>query len=98
MQGASAREVVFDDQENLERLAAALNEVQATLRGVREKVAFLLDARTLKTGLNLTFDTQYGPFDCLGDAGGGFGYEQLLRNADGMDLIGTTVLVASLTT
>jgi len=137
MQGASAREVVFDprpilgvlarhrvrfvviggiaawlqgsttitndfdicyarDQENLERLAAALNEVQATLRGVREKIAFILDARTLKAGLNFTFDTQYGPFDCLGEAGGGFGYEQLLRNADRMDLVGTTVLVASL--
>src|SRR6266550_1622966 len=34
------------DQENLERLTAALTEVQATLRGVREPVAFLLDARS----------------------------------------------------
>jgi len=84
------------DQENVERLAAALNEVRATLRGVREHVAFLLDARTLKAGLNFTFDTKYGPFDCLGEAGGGFDYEQLRRNADGMDLVGTTVWVASL--
>ena len=84
------------DQENLERLAAALNEVEATLRGVRGEVRFLLDHRTLKAGLNFTFDTRYGPFDCLGEAGGGFGYEQLLGNADGMALVGTTVLVASL--
>ena len=84
------------DKENLERLAAALNELQATLRGVREQVAFLLDARTLKAGLNFTFDTKYGPFDCLGAAAGGFDFEQLRRNADGMDLVGTNVLVASL--
>ena len=40
------------DQENLGRLAAALTEAGATLRGVREPVAFRLDARTLKAGLN----------------------------------------------
>jgi hypothetical protein len=137
MQGASAREVVFDprpivgvlarhevrfvviggvaaslqgsttitndfdicyarDQKNLERLAAALTEIGATLRGVREPVAFRLDARTLKAGLNFTFDTKYGPFDCLGAASGDFDYEQLKRNADRMDLIGTNVSVASL--
>lgn len=84
------------DQENLARLAAALKELEATLRGAREPVSFLLDARTLKAGLNFTFDTKYGPFDCLGDASGGFDYEQLKPNADGMDLIGTNVPVASL--
>ena len=83
------------DQGNLEGLAAALGELRATLRGVREHVAFGLDARALKAGLNFTFDTKYGPFDCLGEAGG-FYYEQLQRNADGMDLVGTTVWVASL--
>ena len=137
MQGASAREVVFDarpilrvlarhqvrfvviggiaaslqgsttitndfdicfarDQENLERLAAVLVEVGATLRGAREAVAFRLDARTLKAGLNFTFDTKYGPFDCLGATSGGFDYEQLRANADSMDLIGSSVPVASL--
>src|SRR4029077_5189381 len=68
----------------------------ATLRGAREPVSFLLDARRLKAGLNFTFDTKYGPFDCLGDASGGFDYEQLKPNADGMDLVGTSVPVASL--
>lgn len=84
------------DDDNLERLAAALTEVKASPRGVREPVPFLLDARTLKAGLNLTFDTKYGPFDCLGEVGGGFDYEQLRRNADGMALVGTTVSVASI--
>jgi hypothetical protein len=84
------------DQQNLERLAEALKDLQATLRGVREPVAFLLDARTLKAGLNFTFDTTFGPFDCLGAAAGGFDYEQLKRNADGMDLVDANVPVASL--
>jgi len=84
------------DRENLERLAAALTEVQASLRGVREPVAFLLDARSLKAGLNFTFDTKYGPFDCLGAASGSFDYEQLMRNADPMNLVGTNISVASL--
>ena len=137
MQGASARDVVFDprpilgvlvrhevrfvviggiaaslqgsttitndfdicyarDSENLERLARALTELHATLRGPREPVAFRLDARTLKAGRNFTFDTVYGPFDCLGSASGGFDYEQLRRSADTMNLVGTDVSVASL--
>ena len=84
------------DQANLQRLAAALKELQATLRDVREPVRFLLNARTLKAGLNFTFDTRYGPFDCLGAAAGSFDYEQLRANADEMNLVGTTVPVASL--
>src|SRR6266513_2307587 len=84
------------DSDNLERLTAALAEVGATLRGAREPVAFRLDARTLKAGLNFMFDTKYGPFDCLGEASGRFDYEQLTPNADEMDLVGTKVPVASL--
>jgi hypothetical protein len=84
------------DQENLERLTAALKELQATLRGTRDPVAFRLQARTLKAGLNFTFDTKYGPFDCLGAASGSFDYEQLMPNADPMNLVGTNISVASL--
>ena len=101
LQGSTTIITDFDicyarDQENLERLTAALNEVQATLRGTRVPVAFRLDARTLKAGLNFTFDTKYGPFDCLGAASGSFDYEQLMRNADPMNLVGTNISVASL--
>ena len=84
------------DEENLGRLAQALKELQATLRGAREPVAFRLHARTLKAGLNFTFDTKYGPFDCIGAASGDFDYAQLRANADEMDLVGTRVPVASL--
>ena len=84
------------DHENLKRLVRALTELAATLRGPREPVAFRLDARTLNAGLNFTFDTKYGPFDCLGSVAGSFDYEQLRRNSDLMNLVGTNVSVASL--
>lgn len=84
------------ERDNLERLTEALKELDATLRGARELVPFQLDARTLKAGLNFTFDTKYGPFDCIGEASGNFDYEQLRRNADEMNLLETKVLVASL--
>jgi len=65
---------------------------------VREPVAFLLDARSLKAGLNFTFDTKYGPFDCLGRQRGNFDYEQLRPNADEMELVGTKFLSLPSTT
>ena len=84
------------DQENLERLAAALTQLHANLRDVRKQGAFRLNACTLRAGSNFTFDTKYGSFDCRVATAGGFDYEQLRRNADEMDLVGTRVPVASL--
>jgi hypothetical protein len=84
------------ERDNLERLAESLRELDATLRGAGESVPFQLDARSLKAGMNFTFDTKYGPFDCIGEASGNFDYEQLRRNADEMDLVQTKVFVASL--
>lgn len=84
------------DRANLERLAGALRELEAKLRGVKEDVPFKLDAATLHNGLNFTFETKYGDFDCLGDPGGRLDYEALSRNADDKDLDGLHVMVASL--
>jgi len=84
------------ERANLERLADALRELEARLRGVEEDVPFRLDAAALRNGLNFTFKTKHGDFDCLGDPGGGFDYELLLRNADEMDVGGLRVSVASL--
>ncbi len=47
-------------------------------------------------GLNFTFKTNHGDFDCIGDPGGGFDYELLKRNADHMDVAGRKVMVSSL--
>ena len=84
------------ERANLDRLASALRELDARLRGVDVDVPFQLDAASLRNGLNFTFKTKHGDFDCLADPGGGFDYEILKRNADQMDVTGWKVMVASL--
>jgi len=82
--------------ENLERLAAALRELEAVLRGADPGLPFKLDARTLRNGQNFTFSTKYGSFDCLADPGGALTYELLEPNAEWADLDGVRVRMASL--
>jgi hypothetical protein len=80
---------------DLDRLAAALAELHVTLRGAPPDLPFRPDARTLRSGLNFTFDTPFGPFDCLGEASG-HTYEILSPNAEHGDLEGLDILVTSL--
>ncbi len=82
--------------QNLDRLAAALNELNARLRGAPEGVPFILDARSLRAGDHFTFETDAGDLDCLGTPAGTRGYEDLAARADAVDLEGFEVLVASL--
>jgi hypothetical protein len=84
------------DRANLDRLVAALRELGARLRGAPDDVPFQLDALSLRNGLNFTFTTSHGSFDCLGDPGGGVDYESLLANADPIDIDGVEIRVASL--
>jgi predicted nucleotidyltransferase len=53
-------------EENLERLAAALKEINPTLRGAPAGLPFRLDSQALALGSNFTFDTSLGPLDLLG--------------------------------
>ena len=85
------------DRENLERLAAALRELGATLRGAPPGSPFLLDAETLENGAHFTFETRFGSLEILSDPDGSPPYEQL-RTAAGppAEVEGETILVASL--
>ena len=71
---------------NLARLAGALIELGATLRGVDDDGPSLLDARTLERGQNFTFTTRLGPLDVLGLPSGVGGFEELAANAVAFDL------------
>lgn len=82
--------------ENLERLAAALEDLGARLRGVDEEVPFLLDAKTLAAGDHFTFRTVAGDFDVLGTPAGVEGFDELVQRAKPFDIDGITVLVASI--
>lgn len=71
---------------NHESLANALRELKATLRGTPADLPFQLDARTLEPGDSFTFNTPFGPFDCLGTPSGTSGFADLARNATEMKL------------
>jgi hypothetical protein len=81
--------------ENLERLASALRDLEARLRGV-EDVPLQLDARTLQAGDHFTFSTSAGSVDCLGTPAGIGGFDELARDAVRFDVDGLTILVASI--
>jgi hypothetical protein len=85
------------DDENLERLATALRELGATLRGAPPDIRFLLDARTLKAGAHFTFETPYGSIDILTDPDGAPPYDRL-KTAAGRpaEVEGEHIFVASL--
>lgn len=83
-------------RENLERLAGALSELSATLRGAPPGLPFQLDAETLRAGMNFTFDTQFGSFDILGEPAGAPRYEELQASGSSESLWGVTIRVASL--
>ena len=85
------------DDENLERLAAALHDLHASLRGAPSGVPFKLDAKTLKAGNHFTFLTDAGALDILGSPSGARGgYEELLPAAVEVALDAYRVKVASI--
>lgn len=84
------------DAANLHRLAQALREVHAQLRGADPSLPFRLDAKTLARGDSFTFTTDVGWIDVLGTPAGTTGYEDLARTAEPMTLFGHRVLVADL--
>jgi hypothetical protein len=71
---------------NLERLGDVLVALGARLRGVREDVPFVPDARTLKRTQILTLDTSLGGIDLLVDPDGADRYEAMRERADIVEL------------
>mgnify|MGYP001030775791 CR=1 FL=1 len=84
------------DAANLERLAAALRNLHARLRGVSDDVPFLLDAKTLSIGSNFTFSTDAGDVDILALPAGTTGYDALAARATAMSLGDVTIKVCDL--
>ncbi|HXF37183.1 MAG TPA: hypothetical protein VNO17_08390 [Actinomycetota bacterium] len=81
---------------NLERLAGALRDLGARLRGAPADVPFRLDARALAAGDHFTFTTRHGPLDCLATPAGTEGFADLDVSATDENLDGLVVRVASL--
>ena len=84
------------DADNLARVAEALREVHARLRGADPGVPFRVDARTLAKGDAFTFTTDFGAIDLIATPAGTEGYEDLAMTADAFELFGERVLIASI--
>jgi hypothetical protein len=85
------------DDENFDRMAAALRELHARLRGAPPDAPFVLDARTLKLGDHFTLATDAGSLLLGHPSGIPGGYEELERAADQIEIApGVTVRVASI--
>lgn len=87
------------DRENLERLGGALRELQARLRtpdGIGVDLPFDPVSATLGRGQVWNLTTPSGDLDLCFVPSGTTGYEDLLRDADTMELAGVRVRVASL--
>jgi hypothetical protein len=86
------------DRVNLERLAAALQQLGAKLRGrgIRDDLPFQLDAATLEAGDSFTFLTSAGSVDILGTPSGTSGFKDLVAGASELEIGGEAVMVAGL--
>ena len=84
------------DSANLERLAQALRSVRARLRNAPEGLPFILDAETLKRGLNFTFTTDIGDLDLLGEVRGVGGYKEVFVDSLTVELFGYRFAVIDL--
>jgi hypothetical protein len=84
------------DRPNLERLAAALADLDVSLRNAPVDLPFQLDARILENGANFTFDTRYGPLDILGHVPGVGSYDELRAGSALAEIEGAEVRVASI--
>jgi hypothetical protein len=86
------------DPANKKRLAAALRDLDATLRapGLDEGIEIPLDERTFTGMTTMTFLTRFGPFDIFFVPDGTTGYEDLIQHARVLDRAGVKIPVASL--
>jgi hypothetical protein len=76
------------DTANLLRLAGALQSVHARPRNAPEGLPLILDAETLRRGLNFTFTTDIGDLDLLGEVRGIGHYEAVLTDSVTVELFG----------
>lgn len=81
------------NSQNLERLATALQSVNAKLRNAPPDLPFVLDAETLRRGLNFTFATDAGSLDLLGEVSGVGSYDEAFSGAIMYELFGYSFAV-----
>lgn len=81
---------------NVEKLAAVLKDLSATLRGVPKDLRYALDAGLLWNGVNFTFETPTADFDALGYVEPIGDYGKLALSARSVDFNGVPTMVISI--
>lgn len=90
--------VAAQDRDNLRRLAAAFEELNARLRGVDADLLEIdpTDPETLASGASFTLQTDAGPVDYLNDVPGAADYAALRSRAVEATAAGVSIIVAHL--
>jgi hypothetical protein len=88
--------IAAPDRANLERLAAALRDLRASLSGVDAHLLEIdvYDPETLASGANFTLETDAGGLDVFSDVPGAAPYEELRKRALVIELGGVSIRVA----
>jgi hypothetical protein len=73
---------------NLAKLVRAITGTHPTLRNAPPDLPFIFDERSLKNGLNFTFQTDLGELDILGEVGGVGVYEKVVAESKMIELDG----------
>lgn len=81
---------------NYQRLSEALQPLHLRLRGAPADLPFVLDAATLRAGLNFTFTTDLGDLDLLGEVTGLGSYDTVKAQAEEIELYQYRVWVLTL--
>jgi hypothetical protein len=88
--------VYLRTDENIERLARALEDLDPYLRGAPRGLPFRFDPDTIRRGLNFTLTTTWGDLDLLGEIAGGGTYEQLIPWCYEATLVGVSCVCLGL--
>jgi hypothetical protein len=82
--------------QNYQRLSQALHPLHPRLRGAPADLPFVLDAATLRAGLNFTLMTDVGDVDLLGEVTGLGPYEAVKAHAEEVELYAHRIWVLTL--
>lgn len=90
-------DICFDlDRDNLDRVAAVLQELTAVRRGLPDGVQAPLDRRALRSGDVFTLRTRFGDLDLLARPDPGLDHRQLRSRAVRYDFQGLEVWIADI--
>ncbi len=81
---------------NLERLARALQPFRPWLRGAARDLPFVLDADTLRSGLNFTLASEAGDIDLFAEVPGVGAYREALAASVTVEVFGRPIPILSL--